>query len=80
MADEKLCPLLEKPCIRDGCKMWIKVTIRGTDRAGQTVTNTPPEQCAFVWIGLAGLKALQFPGPPGGRRPAPGGPVPPRSS
>lgn len=70
MAEEKLCPLLDKPCIRDGCKMWIKLTISGTDREGKTVTNTPPEQCAFVWSGIAALKAMQFPNrPPVARRP-----------
>ncbi len=76
MAEEKLCPMLNKPCIRDDCKMWIKVTISGTDREGKTVTNTPPEQCAFVWTGIAGLKAMQFPGPQAAGRPAPKRPAP----
>lgn len=67
MSDEKLCPLLHKPCIRDACKLWLKVTLSGTDPAGKPVTSTPPEQCSFVWAGLLGLKEMQFAG-----RPAPG--------
>lgn len=70
MAEEKLCPLLDKPCIRDRCIMWIQVTIQGKDKEGKTVTNKPPEQCAFVWSGIAALKAMQFPNrPPVARRP-----------
>ena len=69
MPEEKLCPLLDKPCIRDRCIMWIQVTIQGKDKEGKTVTNKPPEQCAFVWSGIAALKAMQFPkGPPVARR------------
>jgi len=58
--------------------MWIKVTISGTSREGKPVTKAPPAECAFVWIGLAGLKAMQFPGAPAGRRTVPGVPIPPQ--
>lgn len=70
MAKEKLCPLLKEPCIRDECKMWIQVTISGKDREGKTVKSSPPEQCAFVWSGLAALKTMQFPAVPPALRPA----------
>jgi len=72
MAEEKLCPLLQKPYIRDGCKLWIQVTLSGRNPAGKPVSATPPEQCAFVWAGLAGLKEMQFGGRPAARRPAAG--------
>jgi hypothetical protein len=45
--EEKLCPLLQKPCIRDACKLWLKVTLSGKDKAGRSVTANPPEQCSF---------------------------------
>lgn len=70
MAEEKLCPFLDKPCIRDGCKMWIQVTISGKNREGKTITSSPPEQCAFVWSGLAALKAMQVPAVPPVPRPS----------
>jgi hypothetical protein len=62
MADEKICPLIQKGCLKTGCMMWVKVTVSGTDKEGKTVTTSPPEQCAFIWSGLAGLKDMQFPG------------------
>jgi hypothetical protein len=62
MAEEKICPLIQKGCLKTGCVMWVKVTVSGTDKNGKTVTATPPEQCAFIWSGLAALKEMQFPG------------------
>jgi hypothetical protein len=59
---EKLCPMLRDPCVRDNCRMWLKVTITGRDKAGNPVSANPPEQCALVWAGMLGLKGLQFPG------------------
>lgn len=61
-AQEKLCPMLRDPCVRDRCRMWLKVTITGRDRAGKAVSASPPEQCALVWAGMLGLKEMQFPG------------------
>lgn len=70
MAEEKHCPLLKEPCIRERCKMWIQVTISGKDREGKPVSKKPPEECAFVWSGIAALKAMQVPaGQPAVRRP-----------
>ncbi|OGO37682.1 MAG: hypothetical protein A2Z03_06500 [Chloroflexi bacterium RBG_16_56_8] len=70
MTKEKFCPLLKEPCIRDACKMWIQVTISGKNREGKVVKSSPPEQCAFVWSGLAALKAMQFPPVPQPPRPS----------
>ena len=60
--DEKLCPLLQQTCVRERCRLWIKVTLTGRDSSGRTLSSTPPEQCSFVWAGLLGLKEMQFPG------------------
>jgi hypothetical protein len=72
MAEEKFCPLLKENCIRERCKMWIRVTISGKDAEGKTVTKKPPEECALVWSGIAALKAMQIPPDrPMARRPVP---------
>jgi hypothetical protein len=60
MAEEKYCPLLKENCIRERCKLWIQVTISGKNKDGKDISNTPPEQCAFVWVGVAALKEVQF--------------------
>ena len=65
MSEEKFCPLLKEECIRARCKMWIQVSFKGKDKDGKEVTGVAPEQCAFVWSGIAALKSVQLaPGQP----------------
>ena len=71
-AEEKLCPFLKENCVRERCKMWIQVSFKGKDKAGKEVSGTAPEQCAFVWSGVAALKAVQLaPGVPEKMQPPP---------
>lgn len=58
--DEKRCPMLNEPCIRDDCRLWIKVTLSGTDAQGKQISHTPPEQCSLFWTGLMGLRSMQM--------------------
>ncbi len=45
-SDNKLCPMLNKPCIGSDC-MWA-TTVRGTDpNTGSEIDN---EACAIVWL------------------------------
>ncbi len=53
----KICPMLNKPCIRDRCNFWTKVDFQRPGAIAGIVQVGKIEGCTFtVQIFLAGLK------------------------
>lgn len=51
---QKLCPLLRKPCIKEGCQFYLEVS--GSDSQGKPANDS---KCAFVWNLEVGIEAVQ---------------------
>jgi len=59
MARESFCPFLKENCIGARCSMWIQSRLQKKDEGSSDVTKDGLELCAFVWSGLAAIKAAQ---------------------